>query len=222
MDGTGKTHFALTAPGPIIYFDFDTGTEGVVEKFQTGAVEGQDGPKQVLKYAVRFSKVSATQEEWKKAWGDFRLRWQVAYELGEGTVILDTATEGYELSRLAEFGRLESVRGRNYGPISREWKDLIRLGYDSDMNTVLLHRLKPVWLNDVRTDKYEMAGYTGTSNEVQVSLVTHRQDVPGKYPVFSADVVKCRHKMELVGSKVMQGPLCTFEFLLTMVHGAAE
>ena len=29
----GKSHFALTAPGPIIYFSLEPGLEGVVEKF---------------------------------------------------------------------------------------------------------------------------------------------------------------------------------------------
>jgi hypothetical protein len=32
---TGKTHFALTAPEPIIFFNIDVGTEGVVGKFQS-------------------------------------------------------------------------------------------------------------------------------------------------------------------------------------------
>ena len=32
--GVGKTHFALTAPGPIAYFGFDIGGEDPVRKFQ--------------------------------------------------------------------------------------------------------------------------------------------------------------------------------------------
>src|SRR5574343_408421 len=31
---TGKSHFTLTAPEPIFYFNIDRGTEGVVGKFQ--------------------------------------------------------------------------------------------------------------------------------------------------------------------------------------------
>ena len=33
LEKCGKTHFALTAPGPIAYFNFDIGVEGVIGKF---------------------------------------------------------------------------------------------------------------------------------------------------------------------------------------------
>ena len=33
LEKEGKTHFALTAPGPIGAIDMDRGMEGVVEKF---------------------------------------------------------------------------------------------------------------------------------------------------------------------------------------------
>ena len=34
LEKRGKTHFAMTAPPPIAYFDMDIGAEGVVNKFE--------------------------------------------------------------------------------------------------------------------------------------------------------------------------------------------
>ena len=34
LDKTGKSHLAMSAPGPIVYVDLDVGTEGVIQKCQ--------------------------------------------------------------------------------------------------------------------------------------------------------------------------------------------
>ena len=212
---TGKTHFALTAPPPVLFFNIDIGTEGVVGKFQEG-FDGAD-PKQVFIYDVRVPK-GASQSVYAPMWADLKARIAHAYTLGRGTVVVDTGTEAYELARLAHFGKLTQVMPHNYVEVNSEWRELMRLAYDSDMNTVFIHKQKPKWVNNVRTGDYEVAGFSEMGYLSQANLVSYREDSPdGGQPSFSVFIRDCRQNPNING-QVLRGPLCNFEFLLALVH----
>ena len=72
----GKTHFALTAPPPILFFNIDIGTEGVVGKFQ-------EAGKKVFLYDVRIPK-GAAQTTYGAMWTDLKSRITAAYSMGKG------------------------------------------------------------------------------------------------------------------------------------------
>ncbi len=221
---TGKSHFALTAPEPIVYLDIDIGTEGVVDKFQA---EG----KTILRYAVRVPKESA-QEIYVPMWNNLKARILKAYSLRVGTVVWDTSTEAYELARLARFGKLTQVMPHNYTEVNNEWRELLRTAYDSGMNTVFIHKMKPVWINNARTKDYEIAGFGEMDYLAQVNLVHYREDTD-EGTVFSASIKDCRQNPGISGM-LMRGlalasgdsrtmdPLCNFEMLLELVHGSKK
>ena len=217
---TGKSHFALTAPPPIVYFNIDIGTEGVVDKFQA---EG----KQVLVYDVRVPR-DAKQDIYVPMWTDLKVRLGKAYGLGEGTVVWDTSSEAYELARLARFGKLTQVMPHNYVEVNNEWRELLRQAYDSTMNTVFIHKMKPKYINNARTGEYEISGFSEMDYLAQVNLVHYREDTEDG-TVFSVYIKDCRqnpgiagetlHGLPLpVGEKRTFDPLCNFEMLLGMVH----
>lgn len=217
---TGKSHFALSGPSPIVYLNVDIGTEGVVEKFQ-------DAGKQVLIYDVRVPRESK-QDVYVPLWGDLKTRIVKAYSLGQGTVVWDTATEAYELARLSRFGKLTQVMPHNYTEVNNEWRELLRTAYDSTMNTVFIHKMKPVWVNNTRTKDYEVAGFGEMDYLSQVNLVHYREDTEAG-TVFSVYVKDCRQRpgvagMTLRGLPLPAGeertidPLCNFEMLLSLVH----
>lgn len=215
---TGKTHFALTAPPPILFFNVDIGTEGVVEKFQLGTKE--IAAKQVFVYDVRFSKTAGiqAQADYATLWADLKLKLAKAWSLSEGTVIMDTASEAHELSRLAAFGKLTQVMPHHYGPVNAEWRELIRLAYDSPMNTILIHKLRPKYINDQRTNQYEVKGFGETGYLVQANLETLREDQEGTMPKWGLRINDCRQNPRLNGTEFWQAPMNTFEFLLKLVH----
>ena len=155
---TGKTHVALTAPAPVILFNIDLGTEGVVGKFQEG-FDGQEA-KKVYVYDVRFQRNSTQTKDYAPLWLDLKAKLTSAWGLSGGTVVMDTASEAHELSRLAAFGKLTQVMPHHYGPVNAEWRELIRLAYDSKMNTILIHKMRPKYVNDVRTKEYEIKGFS--------------------------------------------------------------
>jgi hypothetical protein len=215
LEGTGKTHFSCTAPGPIIYFNIDIGTEGVVEKFQTG-FEGQPA-KRILIKDIKVPK-SAEKDTYEALWESLRQDAETAYKLKSGTVVLDTTSEAYELCRLARFGRLTQVLPHMYTLSNNDWREFLRLAYDSHMNTILIHKVKPKYVNNVRTSEYEIAGMSEIPFLVQVRLSMFRTPGAEGEAEFGFKVLKCRPNDPLTG-RSFSGPLCNFPFLLNMAHG---
>ena len=168
-------------------------------------------------YDVRFQRNSTQTKDYAPLWLDLKAKLTAAWGLSGGTVVMDTASEAHELSRLAAFGKLTQVMPHHYGPVNAEWRELIRLAYDSDMNTILIHKMKPKYVNDVRTKEYEIKGFSETGYLVQANLITDRENNPdGGLPKYSMFVEDCRQNSTLNGTML---PVPNFEFLLNVVHG---
>lgn len=210
---TGKTHFCLTAPSPIVFFNIDLGTEGVVEKFQAGF--GGQPPKQVLINNIRIPK-GAKQDIYATMWRELWQKVETAYKLHTGTIVLDTSTEAYEMCRLAHFGKLTQVMPHQYAVVNNDWREFMRMAYDSTANTLLIHKVKPKYVNNVRTSEYEISGMSEIPYLVQANLTTFRDDSSGEQ-TFGITIIDCRQNPVLSGT-VLRGPTCNFDFVLGLVH----
>jgi len=206
----GKTHFALTAPDPIFLISLDIGTEGVVDKFQA---EG----KRVYVYEVRVSK-TAKQDVYVPLWENLKKIFEKVYQAGASTVVVDTATEVWELARLAKFGKLSQVLPQHYTEVNNEFRELLRMSYDSTMNTIFIHKMKPKYINNARTNEYEPSGFGDMEYNSQVNIVLDREDTEGG-PAFTAFIKDCRHNPNVNGT-LLEGEMCSFSFLLDLVHGS--
>ncbi|MDG6912586.1 MAG: hypothetical protein JRN35_05835 [Nitrososphaerota archaeon] len=228
---TAKTHFALTAPDPIFYINMDDGAEGVIEKFQ------QSG-KRIYVKNVRVSrgeKQNVYEELWK---GDAGVKPAIlkACAVREGTIVMDTASELYELSRLSEFGKLEQVKPFHYARVNAEWqKEILAELYASKMNVVMIHRIKPKYVNDVRTGDYELSGFSDTDYKAQVVMTTfrnvERDDDDNPSVRFGYTITDCRQNAAIIGQTFTTvapivndhqfhvDPVVNFDFLLNLVHG---
>lgn len=206
LEKAGKTHFALTAPGPIAFFSLDVGEEGVVSKFDSKDIwimsidrVDEDSAEEAPKEYARF----------KKAYVDLLRGDDVR------TIILDTATEIWEILRMARFGRLTQVMPYQYGPVNAEYRALIREAYNYNKNLILIHKMKPKYVNDKRTSEYERAGFGDTGFLVQVNAQIYRYSPEdgGEFVLYIRD---CRQEPDLAGEEFV-GPMCTFPFLASMV-----
>jgi hypothetical protein len=206
---TGKTHFALTAPGPIFFINIDLGTEGVVGKFQ-------DTGKRVYIYDVRVPK-TASKDIYVPMWENLKQIFQKVYSLKDGSVVVDTDTEVYELARLAKFGKLSQVMPQHYTEVNNEYREVLRLAYDSPMNSIFIHKMKPKYVNNARTADYEPSGFGDMEYNSQVNIVMYREQNEDEASEFSAFVKDCRQNKDVNGT-VLRGPMCNFEFLLGLVH----
>ncbi len=204
LEKQGKTHFALSAPGPTAMFSTDIGEEGVINKFWND--------KQIQIMDVGARETDRAEEEFDR----FKLAYNTVLEEPEiQTIVLDTASEVWELLRLARFGRLTQVMPLQYGPVNNEYRQLIRTAYNYDKNLILLHKMKAQYVNDKWNGEYIPAAFNGTGFLVQVNARIHRYS-PTDGGEFALKVGDCRQNPDLAGEELV-GPMCSFPMLAGMV-----
>jgi len=212
LEKQGKSHFGLTAPDPIAYVNTDEGMEGVVQKFGNKRIE-------VLDVAVpNMENDDIREQQAKTIWEKFEKGYYAALEHKLiRTILIDTATEVWELLRLHKFGKLTQVMPYQYGPVNAVYRRMIRTAYKYDKNVILLHKMKAQYINDKRTSKYERAGFNDTGFLVQLNAQVWKyeddDDGPGE---FAITILDSRHNPELNG-EVLEGPMCNFQTLAMMV-----
>ncbi len=207
---TGKTHFALGATPPIILIDVDLGTEGVIHKFQDRGVK-------ILHYKTTVPKNASDKQVYSDLWIKTKGIVRRAYSLSQGTMVWDTESEINELARLAKFGKLAQVMPHHYAEVNRELRDMMDWAYDSSMSSIFIRKLKPKWVNNTRTNEYEGQGWNDMEYKCQVNLTMHRDDSENG-PRFWAEVKKCRGNENVTVGTVLEGEMCNFGFLLSLVH----
>ena len=203
----GKSHFAMTAPGPIAYFNADIGMEGGVGKFT------DDKEIHVLEVARVENEETDAEDEWDRFEKAYKAMLRSNYIR---TMVMDTATEIWELLRMARFGRLTQVMPYQYGPVNAEYRALIREAFNWDKNLVLLHKMKEVYSGNgpkaAPTGEWTRSGFKDTGYLVQVNATIDHYAVEG----FSLTIEDCRHDPELMGFE-LEGDMCNFQGLGAVV-----
>lgn len=166
---TGRTRFALSAPGSIALIHTGEKIAGIVEEFRRikdikqincslpGIVPGMD-VKEVSALAVKVEKRFMEYYYEAISCGDFR------------TVIIDLHTDLWEVSRLGAFGKLKPDTGLpmvNYPEINARWNSLVIRGQNQD-------RVNIIWIG---SSADEWAGSKKTGNRVRES---HYSQLPVK------------------------------------------
>lgn len=212
-EGSGKTHFALTASavGPTAYIDTDINAEGVWQKFKDRDlwhIEIKPGSEMIQNPAAGTNEYEAEWEKFKKAY-------HVAVDEPKIKVIIwDNATEVWELCRLSHFGRLEKVPPIKYGIANSDMRQLIRdAKARADLTLILIHKLTSEYLDDRATGKKVAAGFKDTPYLVQTVVNCWRKDKK-----FGITVDKCTHNPMVEGLELVE-PMASFPLLMSMIHG---
>lgn len=209
----GKTHFALTAPGPIALFNQDVGLEGVIHKFTREKVIA------VYDFGEYSTKQLADQE-----WNRFMRAWEACLRRPDlRTIIMDTATDVWELARMAFFGKLTQVKPHHYTEVNASFRKFIREIYDTDKNLIMIMKTKPVYIDDRRTGEWEMSGFGDTKYLVQCNAESFRgvsrtdpDDEVNSWRVLIQDNRLCP---DLAGTELV-GDVCDFGSLLALSQAA--
>lgn len=224
LEKQGKTHLALTAPGPMALFNMDVGLEGVINKFCDD--------KEIYPYDLRVpAPTRATaKEEAEQEWNRFVDIWTQMMDLRSvRTLVVDTATELWDLARVAYFGKLNQVKPHNYVEVNAEFRRIIRMPFESsDKNVILLHKMKKRYVNEKWDGSYERAGFNDVGFLVQADCQIHRLykrhmkergfDVE---PPFALEILESRHNPRLA-EQTFEGPMCSFPFLACqLIEGSA-
>jgi len=141
-----------------------------------------------------------------------------AFCAGVGGILChNTDSEAYELARLAKFGKLTQVMPQHYTEVNNEYREILRLAYDSPMNAIFIHKMKPKYIQNQRTNEYEPSGMSDMEYNVQANITMHREDTD-EGTEFSAFIKDCRHNPNVNG-EWLKGEMCDFNFLLSLIHG---
>lgn len=142
--GTGKTHFALTAPGPIVFQSFDKGLEGV-------ALE-EYGKKDIYPIEYEWSPAidddnddsGALQEMAREIRNKFIEDFVYACKHAR-TVVWDKEDDVWEVFRYAEFGK-PSDQPNNFAPLNNRYRKYVNMPKSYDINFGCIQGLKNEWV----------------------------------------------------------------------------
>lgn len=226
-EGTGRTRLALTAPGPIALINADEKVEGIVQPFV------REGKK--IKIATfgmtATSDKQATLTQGEQVWG--RVRGWLTDSMGWAkTTVVDTATEGWELCRLANFGELNPKGNRMdrlYGPVNAEFRAAFKqFRIVGKSNLVTIHQTKDHYvdkmkdgvLQSVNTGTTKRAGFKEFGYIADVVLRTGKSVVGGDI-VFTATIEKGWWNATTEGL-TFEGEDCRFSYIMSIITETEE
>jgi hypothetical protein len=216
---TGKTNLALTAPGPVVVFNLDLGLEGVARKHSR-----KDHRIMTKTYSLPADLSSGMAQNQKRAevlWDTFKKDFDAVCKNSKvRTIVWDSATEAWELARIAEFGKLTQVQPWHYGPLNAEFRKVLRAVTDTDKNLIVTHKMTEVYVERKGSDgkrkaeatgEFRRSGFKDMAYVVQVNLRSFHDDLG-----FGIEVMDCRQDGDLAGME-LRGKDCTFAELATRI-----
>lgn len=216
--GTGRTTFALTAPGPIGFAHAAEKIDGIIQRA-------------VAKKRIRIvnfggvfrGDAQTVANQAGPIWNRLAASWYNAIDDWASTVIMDTDTEAWELLRLARFGEL-NPKGRTdslYGPVNAEWRSMfkhfltqgrcnvISIGQSKDEYITRVKDGKPF---DVRTGNTIRAGQKQIPIMADVVLRTGRTMDGG----FTVTIEKGWFNAHTEGM-TFEGEECNFPYVMSLI-----
>lgn len=137
---SGRTHFGLKgAPGPVAVVCLDGNTEHVAQKM----IE-QYGREILInkEFMGKFQYSAATADmEQKAKWEKFKDLYfnKLLPHPDLKSIIIDTGSDLWEMTRAAEYGKMEKVPQFAYGAANHPWRQMVNL---CEKNLIVTHKLQ--------------------------------------------------------------------------------
>lgn len=184
--GSGKSSFWFGAPGPLVIFDTDSGTEGVVEPYMA--------EKDIFIVPIEWYPTDTMPQDDVI---DLRDKFIEDFEHAithARSVLIDKESHLWEIFRYAEFGG-PSDSPRNYAALNQRYRKYLSMPNSLPINFGLIQAMKNEWIT-VRTPKGEKGAESGnriargfTELDELVHLTLHHKRTNG---VLSYTVGKSR------------------------------
>ena len=228
LEGMGKSSFALTLAelGPVGYVDIDQSVDRAKKPAGKKAREG------VKILPVRYSPgmgEEATKSVCGPVWLDLEKKVRTAAETwATGGIIIDTATEDWEVLRLGSFGTLNPKGNRMdrlYGPVNARYRTHLRSVYRAaGRHLVTIHQLKDEYKDivkngvaqSIRTGKQNRSGFKEIGYLADVVIRVFRDGSN-----FKARIELCKlapNGPDLEGEEV-EGDQLSFLSIVTLATG---
>ena len=215
----GKTEFGLSMPDPLFVLNLNLGLSGVIEKHvkngKTIYVQDIQLPLSAALPGAGFTVLStAATDKWKLAITSLQ---EALHDREVKSIFIDTGSELWDLLRIARLGKLAQVLPVQYATVNAEFRQLLQVLLCSHKNVVLSHKVKPEYVNDQKTNRFERAGFGDVGFDVQVELIASRdlkRDGDDQYAITFAD---CRANNKLKGQSVY-GKEASFLNIVNLIY----
>lgn len=238
---TGKTEFALSAPGPGIALCLDRGFEAMLHNPNPPETRRDDFAFDVV--PVMMATQSNKADVYLPYWQRFYIRFLKALDnLDARTILLDGDSDSWELERLAAHGKLHGVFPQTkFTDVKAERRVMIARAWDSGKIIIATNKIKDKWadVKDAKgnpvldpsgepkrapTGEDERQGFPDQDYLWQIQL-RHLYRPPGVSTVtkrpyarsWGIRILKCKADTTHEGTELW-GDTCNFQSLVQLVY----
>jgi hypothetical protein len=235
MDGardSGKSEFALSAPGPLAWLCLDRGMDGVLDNPNPPKTRGTNFAIKVVQVPLA---TQMSQPQYVEYWRAFYNEYKAILDNPDvRTLFLDGDSDSWELQRLAEFGRLSKVPPNLYDNVNAARRAMYARAHDSGKIIIASNRIRKVYVdktnpitgaietnaqgNAVRVwnGDYERQGFGDQDYLFGIQLRNMKRD--GKNgPEWGIQIRECKADSSLKGMELW-GEDCNFASLVQAVY----
>ena len=220
-DNTGKTEFALSAPGPIIWLCVNRDFDGVLDNPNPPKSRRADV---ALKAIPLPLPTQLDQAGYQQHWRNFYQEYMKALANPDvRTVILDGDSDTWELQRLAEFGKVTQVPSLQYPNVNAARKAMISRAHDSGKIVIATNKLENEYetkLNDkgkdiqVKTGRMRRQGFKDWTYLWGVHLRHLRNPDTNE---FGVQILMAKVDTSLAGLELW-GSDCNFQTVIQTIY----
>jgi hypothetical protein len=228
--GSGKSEFADSAPGPGAHIVLDRGIDSVLNNPEPPATRSPN----FLYKVCRVPKASqfASQKQYLEYWKLYFTTLLDALDSPESrTVVIDGDPDSWELQRLAEFGRLTKVPPLMYDQVNAARRALYARCYDSGKIVIATSRVRKVYADKTNpatgavmlkdngdpvrewTGEYEKEGFRDAGFVWTIRCATRYEPDQG----FGLRILECKVNKAVEGQELW-GEECTFAGLVSLAY----
>lgn len=206
----GKTSFALTAPSPIYFFDFDLGMEDIIHKFPDA---------EVFHNTYRISSLNTSIAERETVYqgflGDLE---SVIGGVSSGTVVIDTAIEVWSLIQSIYVEKIRQKRKSgdvfpfDYADANQHFSEIVkRFDRNKGLNLCMIQKAREKYNSQgQKTGEFEAQQNASVEYLAQIGL--HLEKTADK--TFQASVEYCRHNTDIEGLTIPGANWDTIEAMI--------
>lgn len=229
---TGKTEWALSAPGPGMVICLDRGFDSMLDNQTPPETRRDDYAFQVVQAPLA---TQATKEMYIEYWKSFYALFKKATDNKDvRTIVIDGDSDSWELQRLAEFGKLTQIPSIMYTNVNAARKAMYSRAYDSGKIIIATNKINKhyktiynpdgtVKMSDTGKEVREWDGksYKRQGFEDQDYLwaiqLRHLFRETTKGPEWGIKIMRCKADISLVGMELW-GSDCNFASLVETVY----
>jgi len=220
---TGKTTFALSAPKPMVLFDFELGVDRVEPKYVQDMDKVRVIPYVKEMLAVKGKKTATAQDLWQRILVDFS---NAIEDKSVQTITFDTYSSVWEARRMAYLAELQKVDSSRKNLMPQEYfipntdmKMLITQAMIHNKILILVHHTRDKYVEGKPTGEEEADGFKYTGDLVEVEFwMGKRKDKAGVMKPYGT-IEACRLCMAVEGQELAEPSYDLLDKLITARRG---